>query len=304
LKKVLFIGGSSVLAYNWAKLIRHNSEIYLLKNKTKIYSKDYNIIDINSFDFFNLDRVFFQIKPDIVINCAALTSIEYCEKNIEESFRVNAELPKIIASICKTHKIKFVQISTDHLFNGLSNEFYTEKSFERPLNVYAKTKLIGEQEAIKNNKETIIIRTNFFGWTNGCKKLFPEIIIDTLTAGNQIQLFDDVFFNPIDISIIQQTVDILISKNHSGIFNVTSNIKISKYEFGLKIADKFNLDKSLIIPISIKSKQELILRPQNMALSNFKIKRICNRISFDLEDSINFFKNQLINKTKNERKRK
>ena len=289
-KKFLFIGGSSVLAYNWSNIIKNNHEVVLVKNKTAINQKGVQIIDVLDFKYENLISIIEQIGPDVLINCAAITNIEYCEKHIKESYEINLDLPSNLAKITKLNNIKFIQISTDHLFNGKKN-FYSEKSIPDPLNVYAKTKHLAEKEVLKYNSRSLIIRTNFFGWTNGHKKLFPEIIIDSLQNQKEIKLFEDVFFNPVDISVIQKSVDKLINTKSNGIFNISSNENISKYEFGVLVAKKFNLDSKFIRPISIDDlEKRLVLRPKRMSLCNNKIKKIAKDLEFEIDHSLQIFK--------------
>lgn len=293
-KKYLFIGGSSVLAYNWSNIIKNNYNVVLAKNKTEINQKGVQIIDIVDFKYENINSIIEQISPDVLINCAALTNIEYCEKYIQDAYNINVELPSNLAKITKLNNIKFVQISTDHLFNGKKN-FYSEESIPDPLNIYAKTKQLAEKEVLKYNNSSLIIRTNFFGWTNGHKKLFPEIIIDSLQNQKEIKLFKDVFFNPVDISVIQKSVEKLINNNFSGIFNITSNENISKYQFGLLIAEKFNLDSKFIRPILIDDlEKRLVLRPKRMSLCNKKIKKIVKELEFGIDHSLQIFKDSKI----------
>ena len=102
------------------------------------------------------------VKPEAVINCIGLTNIEECENKPEFAFEANVEIAGKIAKACFESNIKFVHISTDHLYNGLS-AFTSEEDDYSPLNYYAKTKGQGEKIVLVRNKDAIVIRTNFLG---------------------------------------------------------------------------------------------------------------------------------------------
>ena len=104
-----------------------------------------------------------------------------------------------------------------------------------------------------------------------------------------IKLFDNIYFNPIDINILIRSITYLIDKNLC-IFNISSNKKISKYEFGLLLAKNFNLNKSNIIKSKFTEKLKLTKRPLNMFIQNSKLKKINKNINFDINHSIKIFK--------------
>ena len=121
-------------------------------------------------------------------------------------------------------------------------------------------------------KNYLIIRTNFFGWGTKYRKSFSDIIIQKLKKKKTIKLFDDVYFNPVSIDFLCKIIKNLILKNKKGVFNVSSNLSISKYHFGLIIAKIFNLNIKLIKPIRLTSKK--ITKISNfMSLSNKKLIR-------------------------------
>jgi dTDP-4-dehydrorhamnose reductase len=184
-------------------------------------------------------------------------------------------MPGKIAKMTSELGIKLIHISTDHLFDGKSKN-YTEEAKTMPLNIYSKSKLLGENEVIKNDKNALIIRTNFFGNGPHYKPSFSDRIISTLRQKKNILLFNNVYYTPISIEELASCVLMLINNNLSGIFNVAGNERITKYEFGLKIADLINESKDLVIPIDIEEKKDLTIRPKDMSLSNAKLFKAIN----------------------------
>mgnify|MGYP006078111309 CR=1 FL=1 len=209
-------------------------------------------------------------QPDIVVHSAGLANVEECEKNPRLAKEINVNLAKNIAISCNEKSIKLIHISTDHLFSG-NLGFVTEEGEPEPLNMYAKTKLQGEQEVKKNCKDALVIRTNFFAWGTTYRQSFSDFIINKLRNSEEVYLFSDVFFTTILVSELCKHVHNLAGENLNGVYNVVGGDRLSKYEFGIKIATCFGLDVGLIKNISIGAKKGLVLRPKDMSLSNNKM---------------------------------
>jgi dTDP-4-dehydrorhamnose reductase len=230
-------------------------------------------------------------RPDIVIHTAGLTNVEECESNPDLAQEVNVDLAKNIAIACNKQGVKLVHISTDHLFSG-DQKFSTEESVTNPVNNYAKTKLLGEQQVLENYKDAIVIRTNFFAWGTKYRQSFSDFILNKLKNNEQANLFSDVFFTPILVDELSKKTEQLINSNAIGLFNITSSEYISKYEFGVKLADCFNFDINLINKISINDRPNLVQRPKDMSLSNAKLCQILNCEIPSLDEQLQTLKEQ------------
>ncbi len=286
-KSILITGGSGLLAINWAIAIRDECEVILLLHQRKISLRGVKT-DVMSLD--SLDKCLTVVnkhQPDVVIHTAGLTSVEECESNPNLAQEVNVDLAKNIAIACNKQSVKLVHISTDHLFSS-NQEFSTEESITNPVNNYAKTKLQGEQQALENCKDALVIRTNFFGWGTKYRQSFSDFILNKLRNNEQIDLFSDVFFTPILVSELSKKVHQLINANFSGIFNVAGSERLSKYEFGIKLSECFNLESSLISKISISNKSNLVRRPKDISLSNVNLFQAidCRMTSIDRQFKI------------------
>lgn len=278
-KKILFTGGSGLLALNGALYLRNDFEVYL-----GLHSRIINLQGVHTckLDLENeqaLEKELLRIKPDILINAAGMTHVEECELKPNEADKINAIIPGVLARLSKELDIYFVHISTDHLFDG-TKSFQTEEDIVSPLNVYGKSKAKGEQEVLKNNNEALIVRTNFFGWGTSYRQSFSDFIINSLRQEKKITLFSDVYYTPILIQTLIDQIQLLIKDKIKGIINIVSDERISKYDFGVLVAEIFELDKSLIEEGSIENNKSLIKRPRDMSLSNFKIKNIIRKSNF------------------------
>ena len=239
-KKVLITGGSGLLAVNWALSICDEYEVILLLHQRKIYLNGVktDIASISSLD--ECKAVLDRHKPDVVIHTAGLTSVEGCEENPNLAQEVNVDSAKNIAIACDKQNIKLVHISTDHFFSGEGN-FVTEESDTTPINNYAKTKLEGEQQVQESCKDALIVRTNFFGWGVEYRQSFSDFIINKLRSDETVDLFSDVFFTPILAEELSKKTHQLVDANLSGVFNIVGSERLSKYEFGIKLANCFDL---------------------------------------------------------------
>ena len=275
MKNILFFGGSSLLATVWANYWKERYNIFLTQHQQSIQVVGVKLIQIQKISETKLNTIILSHDIDLLINCVGLTSVEQCQLNPTKANYLNAEVPSILAKICFEQKVDFIQISTDHLFEGIE-AMKSELDIPKPLNQYAYTKLKGEQNSINNNSKALIIRTNFFGVGPNYKPSFSDIITSALKCNQKIKLFNDVFFTPIHIHELADIVLELLKENKKGIYNVVSNERISKYDFGILIAESLNLPKSLILQGSISKRKDLVKRPKDMSLSNDKLKTKLN----------------------------
>jgi dTDP-4-dehydrorhamnose reductase len=185
-----------------------------------------------------------------------------------------------------------VHISTDHLYDGVGS-FFSENHPISPVNNYAITKAEAEEEVLKACHSALVIRANFFGPAPSYRNSFANKIIDDIANKCLVNLFEDVFYTPILIKILVGCVHQLIESDASGIFNVSSSERISKYDFGILLAKEIGLDQHLISPISIKDRVDLVTRPTEMSLSNLKICKYLNMSMPSISEQIKIFKEQI-----------
>jgi dTDP-4-dehydrorhamnose reductase len=281
--RFIITGGSGLLAVNWAMVASKYCEILLVLHERMINMSGvkHTVSDLSDID--DLIRIIKYFRPDYVVHAAGLTSVEKCENYPNLAYELNVLLASNVAKACFLEGVKLIHVSTDHLFDGLS-ELADEDTQTNPQNTYARTKLLAEEEVLKYSTKPLIIRTNFFAWGTSYRKSFSDQIIYSLRAGKKITLFDDVFYTPILVERLVQLVERLVEKNCHGIFNVVGDERLTKFEFGKKIARKFLLDESLISCGYIRERRDLVFRPKDLSLSNFKLtQNLCELIG-DCDD--------------------
>ena len=148
-------------------------------------------------DLGKLDQVrstLSETEFDLLINCAALTNVDYCESNRDEAFLINAEAPRLLAEICRQKSAALIHISTDYVFDGRQDSPYTEEDTPRPLSVYAESKLAGEEETLRVSQNNLVIRLS---WVFGPDKpSFIDQIIQRARANETVTAVADKFSSP------------------------------------------------------------------------------------------------------------
>jgi len=267
--KILITGAGGLLASSLIPFFPENSQLYLLGYRTKLaFSNSFSFYGDAS-DFTSISRFFELIRPNIVINCAALANVEQCELDTVLAYKTNVLIARHLALLAFTHQAKLIHISTDHLTDGVSS-YVDECHPTYPLNFYASTKLAAELVVGRLCPSALIIRTNFFCTSSGSRPSFSDWILRSLRLGSPLRLFTDSYFTPIHTTLLFRALASLLDLNASGIFNVCSNDRISKYQFGTLLSSHFGHDPSLITPVSLSSRPERVPRPPDMSLSNRK----------------------------------
>jgi dTDP-4-dehydrorhamnose reductase len=243
-------------------------------------SEPHSLIDITKME--TIENSISKIRPDVVINCAAITNVDKIEVNPLEAFSVNAEGAKNVALICSRYKIRLIHISTDSVFDG-KGEFYKENDIPNPINEYAKSKKAGEDYVSNNIENHSIVRTNFYGEHMGGEFLF-NWIIHNLKNRKQIIGFDDVVFTPLEITNLSNMLLELATSDHRGIIHLASDNAISKYQFAKTVATTLGFDDSLISKGSITNMKFIAKRPLNTSLDNSLARKTLFTKPVSLED--------------------
>lgn len=288
--KVLLIGAGK-LATNWC--MSTNAEVYnVIVNRSVLGNLPaHQIVVTDLVNFSELVKIIKLIKPDVIINTAAITSIEYCETHKNESKVVNSDLPKILAEISSILKIKFIHISTDH-FESIPSQKRDELVNPVPVNQYGRTKVVAD-EFVKNFDTSIVIRTNFFGWSassrqNSFKNLYSDLIQKQSYTG-----FDDITYTPISVTKLIETITYLIKIDFKGLINISGTENISKYTFASTFAEMLNINNPNLVRGRYDSIGSNIVRPRTMGLDNSKLFGLVSNDGFDLRSNLKMVIKQL-----------
>ena len=282
--KILVTGGTGFFGLNFLKNLDKN--IFLLGNKKRLKKNNKQIIFVEKINKKNLIKVIDSFNIKIIIHAAAITDLEFAEKNKLLTYNTNFRLTKTISNIVKLRNLKLVFISTDQLYdNPLGYSKESEKI--KIQNYYSFTKYLSEKYIKNNNKKYWIIRCSFFGWGTNYKKSLSDFIYTNLKKRIAINLWNNIYFNPIYVTELIE-ISMKITEYQVGIYNIGSNKKISKFDFGMLIAKEFELDTRNIRCVNYENKE--LIRPTNMSVDVKKIKKIFYKHNFDIKSQIRLLK--------------
>ena len=264
--KAIVFGGTGLLGSSISQYLVSNKYKCLVTSKSK--KSDLKTSHLSKETIYKFLK---KNKPNIVINCIAGSDVDLCNKDFVYAYNSNVLTVKNIVSSLNDLKIRclFVHISTDQVYD--SSKASNEKN-TNPSNIYSYTKFLSENEAAKF-KKTLILRTNFYGKSKSTnRKSFSDYIIHNLKKKKTLNLPMNILFNPVHIDFLNSVILKLIKKKATGIFNIGSKDCISKFNFGVEVAKKFNLNKKYIM--KYKSEFKKNNRPLNTFMHTNKLKKI------------------------------
>lgn len=253
--KILITGASGMLGYDLQETLK-NHELILFNSKT---------LDITNKQIVN--EKIGKIEPDIVINAAAYTNVDACEKNYDDAYKVNALGPKNLAKVCKELDIPLVHISTDYVFNGEKNTPLKEEDEIGPKTAYGKTKLEGEIFIQETCNKYFIIRT---AWLYGCNgNNFVKTMLELAKNNNEINVVNDQVGSPTYTFDLAIAISKIIETDDYGIYHLTNSGSCSWYEFSKEIFKLSNINIK-VNPVSTEEFPRPAPRPKYSVLSDEK----------------------------------
>jgi len=232
---------------------------------------------LNICDTLSCERLFQDIRPDWILNSAALTDVEYCEKHPVEAQEVNAIAAGGLARIARRIGAGFVHVSTDSVFDG-ADAPYHEADAARPVNAYAQSKLEAEERVLSAHPAALVIRVNFFGWGLGPKPSYNEWLLARLDRGEPFPVFSDVSFNPLLANTVAEMILHLTEQSQRGLVHLGCREPCTKLEFSYSLAEVFGTATThLIRPTPVDSVDLTARRPRNTNLDTQLGERLLGR---------------------------
>ena len=267
--KVLIIGASCLAGSHCMEYFKEK-DVETIGTYRKYKTKGTYFFDPSDQNcFLFLDEINF--KPDVIIHCAALTNVDYCEEHEKESEELTVTSTAVINEYCKVNNIKLVYISTDYVFDG-KNGPYSEDDEVNPVNIYGKHKLAAEK-IVENTPNFIIARiTNVYGEEERSKNFISHLISLILTKTEKtFNLPFDQFATPIYARDVARMIYMLILDDKKGIYHLSSTDYYNRFQLASKVTSYFPESNHLCLsPISTNLSQQKALRPLYGGLLNNK----------------------------------
>ena len=230
-----------------------------------------------------------KIKPDVIIHTAALTNVDECEANKELAYELNVDGTKSVAEIANELGAFFVYVSTDYVFSG-DKGMYKEEDVPNPIDYYGYTKLLGEKYC-----ECIARPCVIYGAKPASGKVnFALWIINKVRNGEEVKIVTDQFITPTLNTNLAEMLLEMAERELKGIFHTAGKERVSRYEFALRIADTFGLDKELIKPSRMEEMGWRAKRPEDSSLDTSKVARYLKEEPLGLDKALEILKGELI----------
>lgn len=263
--KILITGSNGQLGNRLQEQLRNKHVI--LTNRKDLDVSDYDAV----LKFLKTS------KPEVIINCAAFTDVDLCEKKEDEAYRINAIGPKNLAIQASEINAKLIHISTDYVFDGEGIKDcagnlrpYQETDKPNPQNKYGETKLAGENFVMENCCKYFIVRT---AWLYGEGRNFVQTMINLSKSNNEVRVVNDQIGSPTSTKELANLIEKLIESEEYGIYHGTCEGSCSWYDLTLEIYRLLGI-KTKVIPVSFKEFPRPAKRPKYSVLENKKLSEL------------------------------
>jgi len=231
-------------------------------------------------DFAATRELMRSLKPETIIHCAAATDVDWCESHPEETETLNVRASALLADMAVALNARLIYISTDAVFDGWQGN-YSESDQPAPLNEYGRSKLAGERAVLERLPSALIVRVNIYGWNAQEKLSLGEWFWRHLREDERVPGFTDITFCPM---LVNDLAEVLLQMRHrglSGLYHVSGSEKISKYEFGRRVAASFGLDPGKVVPARVSEAGLKARRALDISLNTNKV---FQAVGFEMPD--------------------
>lgn len=266
--KILITGANGQLAQEFQRLL---GSFY--HEMTALDKKTLDITDPES-----TKKVLSQYNPDIVLNCAAYNFVDRAEEDFDTAYKVNAQGVRNLALACKRNNALLVHYSSDYVFDGKKEDFYTEEDETNPINNYGKTKLLGENFLREDYDKFLLFRVSWvFGEGN---QNFLYKLLEWAKKNRVLRVVYDQISIPTYTRDIVNLTMFAVNKGLRGVYHLTNTGYATRYEVARYFLERLGMD-NLIIPVHSEYFQSPAKRPFFSAMSN---RKLANDLNVEIPD--------------------
>jgi len=195
--------------------------------------------DMEISDLSSVSRVLGDIRPQVIVNTAAMHHVENCEREPEKAFVVNALGPRNLALVTRDLDAVLLHVSTDYVFDGSKGSPYFEEDEPRPLNAYGITKLAGEHFVRATTAKQFVVRTSGLYGKSPCRAKgglnFVELMLKLARERDEVRVVDCEFVSPTSTAELAEQLVQLSRSDCYGLYHATAEGSCSWYEFAREI---------------------------------------------------------------------
>ena len=298
-RKVVVTGSNGLLGQNLINLLLQDKVNYKVvgfsRGKSRSGRIDFDYYDIDITDEKLLKEELLKVQPDFIINTAAMTNVDACENDKEGCYDLNVKAVQNLITVCSEVKAHLIHLSTDFIFDGEKGN-YAEEDVPNPLSCYGETKLLSEKLLENSTIDFTILRTILvYGLVNDMSR--SNIVLwvkESLEKQKEITVVDDQYRTPTYVEDLAMACKLAIDKKATGIFNISSSQLLSIYEIAQEVATTFDLDKTLIKPISTATLNQTASRPVKTGFNLSKTNAVLGFFPKTFKEDLQRFKLKLM----------
>lgn len=259
-KKVLILGSKGMLGFQLMRAFKDYKLTGLDKSEIDITNKKY------------LEQKILNLKPDIIINAAAYTNVEEAESRQEFTIKTNGKAVGYLAQIAKKINAVLIHYSTDYVFDGKNRKGYRESAQPNPINVYGKSKFLGEALLRRAHNRYYLIRSSWMFGQNG--QNFVDKILQIASANAKITVVNDQWGKPtFTQDLAYRTKQLVEQEKPFGIYHITNEGKTNWHQLARRAIELKGL-KVKITPIESSQYKTSAKRPICSVLVNTKLPKL------------------------------
>jgi len=278
-KRLLITGSNGLLGQKLVELLRKQANVDLIATARGVnrlpVTDGYTYASLDITVQEEVNAVFDQFKPEIVIHTAAMTNVDTCETDQEGCDLLNVDAVAFIIQACEKHNSYLCHLSTDFIFDGAAGP-YTEEGIANPISYYGESKLKAEQLLLASSIRWSIARTVLvYGIVPDMSR--SNIVLwvkKSLEEGKTIQVVTDQFRTPTLAEDLAIGCWLLAKDEVEGIFNISGSDFLTPYEMAVMTADYYGLDKSLLQKADSSTLQQTAKRPARTGFVLDKAKKV------------------------------
>ncbi|HKK19772.1 MAG TPA: SDR family oxidoreductase [Opitutales bacterium] len=270
--KILLTGASGLLGNAYAKAaVRRGHEVVALANKNLPAAPGLSrslLLDLRAPEA--LTSLCLEMWPDVIVNCAAVSSPAVVEADPKAAEKINVALPRHLAQLSNHLGARLIHISTDMVFDGRSEEPYRSTDMPAPTSLYGQTKLMSEREVLEHAPEDpVVLRIPILmGNSPGGQRSVHEKLIAAVHAGQRPKLFCDEIRQPASTeNVAEVMLELSERRDLHGLFHWAGSETLSRFEMGRRILRHFGMDPNAIESISQQDDPEHRNRPANLSFN-------------------------------------
>lgn len=292
--KILILGASGLVGGNMLRYFKTQPDTSVIGTHFSFETPDtvpFNTLEPELSSNFNV----LEFNPDVIINCGALTWVDYCEEHPDESYLKTVTSTKNTLALAKQCNAKYLYIGTDYVFDG-TNGPYTELASVNPVNIYGKHKLEAENLVFAQSNSYLSLRiTNVYGHEIRNKNFVSRLFENAhKPEAQEIKLPFDQYATPVNAFDIARAAYLLLRDNKQGIYNIAATDFVNRVQLAHKVLQRVNGHQITIVPVDTKTFNPPAMRPLTGGLISAKFLSEYPDFDFSCVDD---FVTELVQKT-------